>query len=48
MKEKTMNVNNIEDAKEKISDIEVVGGGDTFKINKKPKCICITFGQLAP
>lgn len=30
--EKTTNVKNIEDAKEKVSDIEVVGNGDMFQL----------------
>jgi hypothetical protein len=29
---KTLNVTNIEDAKSKVSDIEVVGNGDMFKL----------------
>ncbi|GAV11483.1 hypothetical protein [Paenibacillus sp. NAIST15-1] len=32
MDNKTLNANNIEDAKAKISDIEVYGNGDTFEL----------------
>lgn len=32
MSEKTLDVVNIEDAKQKVSDIQVVGNGDTFQL----------------
>jgi hypothetical protein len=35
LEEKTMDVQNIEDAKKKISDIEVVGNGDLFQLLSK-------------
>ena len=32
MSEKTLNVENVEDLKKKVSDVKVVGNGDTFEL----------------